>query len=114
MSRAVLAHKREGESTQTWPVGVLPDAYGDSAGPHRMFVAVSGRWRGFFVLESILCCLDDTNRPYTLAFDPRSWTAVDPEPAPPRDGRLGYSTCVPPAGPGHAERNPGTKSNASS
>jgi len=114
MSSGVLDHKRQGQQTQTWPVGILPDAYGDSAGPHRLFVAVNGRWRGFFVLESILCCLEDIKRPYTLAFNPGSWKSVEPAPAPSRDRKLGYTTATPAVAPQRGERNPGTKSKASS
>ena len=53
MSRGVLAHKRDaGEhDIQVWNMKALPDELSRSPEPHRLFVAVDGNWRGFFVLQ---------------------------------------------------------------
>ena len=98
MSRAVLVHKRNtGEhATQAWNMKALPDVFSHSPAPHRLFVAVDRRWRGFFVLEPWV----DHNPhektcPWTLVFDANTWTAIQPQPAPPRDRRLGYTLEVP-------------------
>ena len=53
MSRAVLVHKRDTEHVvQAWNMKELPDELSQPPEPHRLFVAVEGCWRGFFVLES--------------------------------------------------------------
>ena len=98
MSSAVLAHK-QGEApgcVQVWNVGPLPDAFGRGRSPRRLFVAVRGQWRGFFVLSGqVLFNAQDAARPYTLIFDPRTWTPVAPQPAPPRAHGPGYTLQVP-------------------
>jgi len=96
MSSGVLAHKREDEhTTQTWNLRELPDEFSRSFGPYRMFVAVGGYWRGFFVLKKIGCNMRDQACPWSVAFDPHTWTPVAASRAPQRDGRLGYSLDVP-------------------
>ena len=98
MSRAVLAHKRDSSehAIQAWNMKTLPDEFSHSPEPHRLFVAVEGRWMGFFVLQP---WVDHNPRdkasPWTLVFDANTWTAIGPQPAPPRDRALGYTLDVP-------------------
>ncbi len=109
MSRAVLAHKRDaGEhATQVWNMRALPDELSHSPEPHLLFVAVDRRWRGFFVLHPWV----DRNPldkacPWTLVFAANTWTAIQPQPAPPRDQTLGYTLAVPdPPAMHRGERN---------
>jgi hypothetical protein len=82
MSRTVLAHKLEcahdGRSPEaTWNVRKLPEGFGSSPGPHRLFVACEGAWRGYFKLaDDVLWNPDDVAAPITLIFDARSWTPI--------------------------------------
>ena len=98
MTRDVLEHKQDTASghTQVWNVGMLPDECSRGAAPMRLFVAISGYWRGYFVLEpNVLCDLSDHRRPYTLIFDPTSWTEITPVRAVNRDRSAGYTLDVP-------------------
>ena len=98
MSRGVLAHKRDASEhdIQAWNMKALPDELSRSPEPHRLFVAVDGRWRGFFVLQPWVHRNPlDKASPWTLVFDANTWTAVTPQPAPPRDRALGYTLDVP-------------------
>jgi hypothetical protein len=75
MSRAVLDHKRDTEfATQVWNLRDLPEGFVGAAGPHRLFVAVDGHWRGYFpLLPGVMQNDADPGAPFTLAFDPRTW-----------------------------------------
>lgn len=97
MSRAVLEHKREGEHrTEAWNLRTVPEGFTDSPGPHRLFVAVEGHWRGFFrLLPDVMQNDLDRACRYTLAFDPRSWTGILPERAPPRRRGQAFTLEVP-------------------
>jgi len=98
MSRGVLAHKRDsGEhAIQAWNMKALPDEFSHSPEPHRLFVAVDHRWRGFFLLQPwVDHNLHDKTCSWTLVFDANSWTAIQPQLAPPRDRSLGYTLDVP-------------------
>jgi len=98
MTRGVLAHKRQtGERrTQAWNLKALPDELSRSPEPHRLFVAVDGQWRGYFVLKPwVQRNPHDPAAPWTLVFDADTWTAVEPEAAPPRDRTVGYTFDVP-------------------
>ena len=98
MSRGVLAHKRDASehATQAWNMKGLPDELSRSPEPHRLFVAVDGQWRGFFVLQPwVHRNPQDHTHPWTLVFDANTWTAVEPQPAPPRDRTVGYTLNVP-------------------
>ena len=110
MSSGVLAHKqgdapervpcsnakRVLHGVQVWNVGPLPDAFGRGRPPRRLFVAVRGQWRGFFVLSGqVLFNAQDSACPYTLIFDPRTWTPITPQPAPPRTHGPSYTLDVP-------------------
>ena len=98
MSRGVLAHKRDASehATQAWNMKALPDELSHSPQPHRLFVAVDGHWRGFFVLQPWVDRNPrDTTSPWTLVFDANTWTAIQPQPAPPRNRARGYTLDVP-------------------
>jgi hypothetical protein len=98
MSKAVLAHKRDASehATQAWNMKALPDEFSHSPAPHRLFVCVDRHWRGFFVLQPWVDRNPrDRSCPWTLLFDANTWTAVPPQPAPPRDRSLGYTLNVP-------------------
>jgi len=106
MSSGVLAHKRDVEHvTQAWNLRGLPEGFSRSSGPYRLFVAVDGYWRGFFVLKQIGCNMQDKASPWTVAFDPHTWTPVAASRAPQRDRRLGYSLDVPTLTPAGELRN---------
>ena len=98
MSRAVLAHKRDASehATQAWNMRALPDEFSHSPEPHRLFVAVDRKWRGFFVLQPwVHRNPHDEPTPWTLVFEANTWTAIQPLPAPPRDRATGYTLDVP-------------------
>ena len=98
MSRGVLAHKRDaGEhDIQVWNMKALPDELSRSPEPHRLFVAVDGHWRGFFMLQPwVQRNPRDPTQPWALVFDANTWTTVEPQPAPPRNRTAGYTLDVP-------------------
>jgi len=99
MSRGVLAHKRETEhELQAWNLKELPDAYSHSPEPHRFFIAVDGYWRGFFILQPwVNQNPADQRKPWTIAFEPKTWPEIPLEPAPHKDVTLGYTLKVPEA-----------------
>jgi hypothetical protein len=97
MSGGVLAHKRDAEERlQAWNLKALPDELSQSPPPCRLFIARDGYWRGYFELQPWVTRnpLDDA-KPWTLLFDPSSWTDIDPQPAPPKNTRVGYTLDVP-------------------
>ena len=82
MRAEVLAHKLEARGQanpeQAWNLTRWPNRLSES-GPHRLFVACEGIWRGYFRLSSeALYSPDDPHRPFTLLFDTRSWTRIPP------------------------------------
>ena len=84
MSAEVLEHKLEarcaGNPEQAWNLSRWPTRL-SSEGEHRLFVAVSGAWRGYFTLSpEALYSPNDPSVPYTLLFDTRSWTPMLPAP----------------------------------
>lgn len=97
MSRAVLDHERDTESaTQVWNLHDLPEGFVGTTEPHRLFVAVDGHWRGFFhLLPGVMQNDEDTAAPFTLAFDPRTWTPVLPERAPTQERDKAFTVSVP-------------------
>lgn len=97
MSRGVLEHKRQDDmAVQVWNVRRLPDDFASAPGAGRLYVAVDGHWRGFFRLSpTLLHNPADPTCPYTLVFDPRSWTTILPQRAPPRDRHTGYTAETP-------------------
>ena len=97
MSRGVLAHKRDtADPLQAWNLKELPDELSHPPEPHRLFIAVDGYWRGFFVLEPWVSRNPaDTARPWTLLFKPTTWTEIPRQHAPQRDRKIGYTLEVP-------------------
>jgi hypothetical protein len=97
MSRGVLEHKRQNDvAVQVWNLRRLPDGFAEAFVAGRLFVAVDGHWRGFFRLEApLLYNGADPVCPYTLPFDPTSWTPILPQRAPTRDRRTGYTLDLP-------------------
>jgi len=104
MSRGVLQHKRDTDcATQVWNLHQLPEGFIEAPGPHRLFVAVDGHWRGFFrLLPPVMQNDQDRTARFTLAFDPITWIPVLPESAPPRERDQGFTVTVPTVGRGVA------------
>ena len=98
MAWEVLDHKRHNDhAVQVWNLRHLPDGFVQGVGAGRLFVAVDGHWRGFFRLRRrIMRNEADWACPYTLSFDPQSWTAIPPQSAPSRNRRTGYTLDLPP------------------
>ena len=87
MSWEVLGEKLEpsgeGGSEATWQLRRLPRGFSESSGPNYLFVAVGGKWRGYFTLaDELLWNPEDSRVPYSLIFDTRTWTEIEPIPAP--------------------------------
>ena len=99
MSRGVLAHKRETDhDLQAWNLKELPDEFSHSPEPHRLYIAVDGYWRGFFILKPWVNRNSiDKRKPWTIVFDPKTWTEVPRESAPRKDTTIGYTLEVPKA-----------------
>jgi hypothetical protein len=64
---------------QTWSLSRWPSRLSGNE-QNRLFVAVNGRWRGYFILQDdvIFNPLDSVR--YTLIFDTRTWTLIPPVP----------------------------------
>ena len=82
MAANVLSHKLLGRACgnpeQTWSLTRWPRRLSEP-GPHRLFVASAGAWRGYFVLAcDALFNPDDPSAPFTLLFDSRSWRPIPP------------------------------------
>ena len=82
MNAEVLADKLEARdepnSEQAWNLNQWPSRLSEP-GPHRLFVASGGSWCGYFELSGdALYNPEDTRTPYTLLFDTRTWTPIDP------------------------------------
>jgi hypothetical protein len=80
MRSDVLAHKLEAvhekNTEQAWNLSRWPSRITEKA-EHRLFVASSGYWRGYFKLgRDALFNPADKVAPYTLLFDTRSWTPI--------------------------------------
>lgn len=87
MSPGVLEHKLEcahdGKSPEvTWNTRRLPKGL-TPGWTNRLFVAVGGRWRGYFALSGeVLWNPEESAAPYALIFDARRFSRIKPEPAP--------------------------------
>lgn len=84
MRADVLEHKLEARDErnpeQAWNLGRWPKGLSEP-GEHRLFVACNGAWRGYFKLSGdALYNPDDSRTPYTILFDTRSWTRIEPVP----------------------------------
>ena len=95
LSRGVWQHKcEEGCRTQAWNLPQLPDNFVLRHGQVRLYVAIRGYWRGYFVVKAFSWNIADRSCPYVLLFDPASWTAILPVRAPARRGAR-YTVDVP-------------------
>jgi hypothetical protein len=84
MRPEVLAHKlaaRHGpRPIEAWNMGRWPTRLSQPE-QHRLFVASNGAWRGYFTLcDDALYTAEDPRAPFTLLFDARTWTPIDPLP----------------------------------
>ncbi|MCG3195094.1 MAG: hypothetical protein DIJKHBIC_04364 [Thermoanaerobaculia bacterium] len=84
MAPEVLAHKLQARAhrnpEEAWNLTRWPSALSEP-GPHRLFVASDGAWRGYFVLAAeALYNPSDPKAPFTLLFDTRTWRAISPLP----------------------------------
>lgn len=80
MATTTLEHKlearEENNTEQAWNLSQWPLGLSEE-GPHRLFVASSGIWRGYFMLaREALYSPDIVGTPFTLLFDTRSWTEI--------------------------------------
>lgn len=114
MPADVLSHKLAARThvhpEQTWSLTRWPSRLSEP-GPHRLFVASEGAWRGYFVLASeALFNPRDPSAPFTLLFDARSWRGISPVPVRPFRG-FTYTVPVipapdPPPQPGPPSQSP--------
>ena len=75
-----LAARSEPNSEQAWNLSRWPSVL-SQPGPHRLFVASRGAWRGYFVLRpDALFTPNECWTPFTLLFDAHSWTELPPTP----------------------------------
>ena len=84
MRPEVLAHKRAARQgprpIEAWNMGRWPTRL-SRPGPHRLFVASHGAWRGYFRLcDDALYSAEDPRAPFTLLFDARTGMPIDPVP----------------------------------
>lgn len=94
MRPEVLAHKleaqRERNPEQAWNLTRWPRGF-SARGRHRLFVATTGFWRGYFILAKDALCAKDLGA-FTLLFDARTWTPI---PLSPRPSFRGFTYNVP-------------------
>jgi hypothetical protein len=86
MSPAVFEHKLEcahdGKSPEaTWNTRRVPKEL-TPGWTNRLFVAVNGHWRGYFLLSGEVLWNPDDDVPCSLIFDTRRWTPIELVPAP--------------------------------
>ena len=84
MRAEVLAHKLEAREEQNpeqaWNLSRWPSRLSERE-QHRLFVASDGAWRGYFTLSAEgLYSPNDLSAAFTLLFDSRSWTPIEPVP----------------------------------
>jgi len=97
MSRGGWRHKRVSERRlETWNLPDLPDGFLAASGFARLYVAIEGQWRGYFVITRLLWSPSDPRAPFSLAFAPASWVAIEPLPAPPRPRSQRFTLDIPP------------------
>lgn len=96
MSRAVWEHKHESDrEVEAWNLPDLPDNFITAQGGDRLYVAIGGYWRGYFLLKSLCVNLKDRRAPFAISFLPASWTAIPPVPSPKRARGVRFTTEVP-------------------
>jgi len=74
-----LRAQEQANSEQVWNLSRWPKGLSED-GENRLFVAVRGAWRGYFILsrEAMINSADSTA--YSLLFDTRTWTPFPPFP----------------------------------
>jgi hypothetical protein len=82
MRAEILAHKLEARDEpnpeQAWNLSRWPTRL-SAPEQHRLFVASDGAWRGYFTLsDEGLYSPNDVSGAFTLLFDSRSWTPIQP------------------------------------
>jgi hypothetical protein len=90
MRPEVLAHKlaarHRTKPIEAWNMGRWPTRL-SRPGQHRLFVASNRAWRGYFRLcDDALYTAEDARAPFTLLFDARTWTPIEPLPVEPFRG----------------------------
>jgi len=81
-SLGILQHKleqaKDGKSTEaTWNMARIPRSLGKGEGPDRLFFAVDGFWRGYFILaDEVLYNPVDVKKPFSLIFDTTTWIRI--------------------------------------
>jgi len=89
-----LETREEKNPEQAWNLARWPKGLSEP-GPHRLFVASKGAWRGFFRLSGeALYNPEDPRTPYALLFDTRTWTPIRPIPV---SRFRGFTYKVPPS-----------------
>ena len=109
MSPAVLAHKLaardEPNTEEAWNLAQWPSALSEP-GPHRLFIASKGTWRGYFILAPDALFNPRDNRvPFSLLFDTRSWTRIAPVPVKRFRGFTYNVPTIPPQAPAQPQQN---------
>jgi len=83
MSKQVLAHKLEARHEknpeQAWNLAKWPTRFSEQ-GRNRLFVAVEGKWRGYFILSDDALYNPNDATPYTILFDTRTWKPIPTKP----------------------------------
>ena len=81
MRAEVLEHKlqaqNEANPEQAWNLSRWPRRLSEEI-EHRLFVAVHGVWRGYFKLSRDALYHPDTRTPFSLLFDTRTCSPIDP------------------------------------
>ena len=112
MSSDVWQHKSQTDvRRQAWNLRQLPEDFLRRSCRCRLHVAIRGQWRGYFVLAGFCWNPVDRRCPFTLTFDPRSWTPMAAGRAPAQNRHRGYTLDVPkvraPSGQRKNEIEPG-------
>jgi hypothetical protein len=84
MGRPTLENKLALRSSRnpegTWNLRNWPSGFSEG-GDNRLFVASDGAWIGYFKISGeALYNPRDSSAPYTLLFDTRTWTRIEPLP----------------------------------
>jgi hypothetical protein len=67
----------EGKNEQVWNLSQWPGGFSEE-GENRLFVAVKGAWRGYFMLSHEAMYNPRDSTAYRLLFDTRTWTPIPP------------------------------------
>jgi len=70
-----LRAREEEKSEQVWNLSRWPRGFSEE-GENRLFVAVKGAWRGYFILSHEAMYNPKDCTAYSLLFDTRTWTPI--------------------------------------